>query len=75
MELNLNEIKKYLGRYDRKMIANKLNKSVSMVNYVLRGEKKNIEILEECIRVAELNIKKTKELIKRSNDLSKWTNP
>lgn len=72
MKLNLEEIRKNLKRTDRSKIAKDLGYSVSMIGYVLRGEKENIEILEECIRTAEENLKREQLLIKRTNKLKKY---
>lgn len=69
MELNINDIKKYLKRGDLKKVAKEHNFTYSLVNAVLSGKRKNNDVLSAIISMAEKNKAEEEALISRTKNL------
>ena len=65
MEVNFKDIKKYIKKHDRKIVAEKHNLSIAMVYAVGSGRRRNLEVLESLIQICEENKTKLTDLENR----------
>jgi len=65
----LNRLKKSLPKGYRDMLAEKLNCTTSMVDMVLAGTRKNLDIISTAIEIAKAHKKKMSQLSQEINQL------